>query len=246
LIQTKRNMVSAEPRTNVSNDGIAPNPRLETAQVIFKGSKLGGFSSLVSRAELSKGGFCRSHPCSMLAAADKGHGLGATADIDEGGYEAVAKLKDDEEMRTFILRVIESYDCRLMSDGGLMGIVPWFSGTTAVQTLAKLEESLLFAVLAEGEAWISYKNSAGTTGTDAPLDLQGYMEIAIIRKDIEMQAFARRLAENMGIQIADEGGFAGMIKYHSGTAAFQSFDKLQNEIKSAAASPHAWAKHKSI
>jgi len=182
----------------------------------------------------------------MLAAGDNRRGLGLTADMDERGYEAVAKLKDDEEMKIFILRLIEDYDCHVNDDGGLMGIVPWFSGTTAVQSLAKLEESLLFAVLANGERWMSYKNSAGISGTNAPLDLQGYMEIAIISKDIEMQAFARRLVEHMGIKVTDEGGFAGMIKYHSGAAAFQSFDKLQNEIKSAAASPHAWAKFKSI
>jgi len=127
-----------------------------------------------------------------------------------------------------------------------MGMVPWFSGTAAVQSLAKLEESLMFAVLAHGERWISYKNSAGTSGADAPLDLQGYMEVAIIRNDIEMQTFARRLAKSMSIQVIDEGGFVGMIKYHSGTAAFQSFDKLQNEIKSAAAHPNQWAKPESM
>jgi len=243
LMQTKDNMVSAEPATNIHNNGTAPGTGLlQSAQVLVKASKPVGFISLASRPHLSKGGFCTSHPCSMLAAGAKGRGLGATADMDEAGYEAVTKLKDDEEMKTFILRFIKSYDCRVDEEGGLMGMVPWFSGTTAVQSFSKLEESLLFAVLAHGDRWISYKNSAGTTGKDAPLDLQGYMEIAIIRKDIEMQAFARRLCEKMGIQITDEGGFAGMIKYHSGAADFQSFDKLQEEIRSAAVAPHAWAK----
>jgi len=247
LMQTKRTMVSAEPATNVSNNGTAPTPGLETAQVLVKEGKLTGFIRLASRPHLSKGGFCRSHPCSMLAAEDKGRGLGTTAAMDEEGYVAVAKLKDDEEMKTFMLRLIEDYDCHVNDEGGLMGVIPWFSGTTAVQSLVKLEDSLLFAVLANGERWISYKNSAGTTGTNAPLDLQGYMEVAIIRKDFEMQAFARRLAEHMGVEVADEGGLAGMIKYHSGAAApFQSFDKLQAEIKSAAASPHTWAKFTSI
>jgi len=245
-MQTQHTMVSAEPAANVSNNGTAQSSGLEAAQMSVKEGKLSGFIRLASRPHLSKGGFCRSHPCSMLAAGDEGRGLGTTATTDEEGYEAVAKLKDDEEMKTFILRVIEDYDCHVNDEGGLMGIIPWFSGTTAVQSLVKFEESLLFAVLANGERWISYKNSAGTTGTNAPLDLQGYMEVAIIRKDIEMQAFARRLAEHMGVKVTDEGGFAGMIKYHSGAAAFQSFDKLQSEIKSAAASPHTWAKFKSL
>jgi len=246
LMQTKRSMVSAEPAASLSINGTLPLPGLESASVLVRKANRSAFSRLVSRSHLFKGGFCRSHPCSMLAAGDKGRGLGTTAATDEAGYQAVAKLKDDEEMKTFILRVIEDYDCHVKDEGGLMGIVPWFSGTAAVQSLDKLENSLLFAILANGKRWISYKNTAGTTGADTPLDLQGYMEVAILRKDIEMETFARRLAEQMGVKVTDEGGFAGMIKYHSGAAAFQSFDKLQSEIQSAAASPHSWAKAKSM
>jgi len=241
------NKVSAEPSASVSNKGRVPKtgPDGAAIPVFVRETKLGGFSRLASRP-VFKGGFCRSHPCSMLAAGDKGHGLGSTATIDEEGYEEVAKLKDDGEMKTFIKRVIRDYDCRVDDESGLMGIVPWFSGTTGVQSLAKLEESLLFAVLANGKRWISYKNGARTTGAHAPLDLQGYMEVAIIRKHVEMEKFARRLAEHMGVKIIDEVGFKGMIKYHDGAAAFQSFDKLQQEIKSAAAAPDTWAKFKSI
>lgn len=246
LMQTKSNMVPAKPGTSTPRDQIAPGTELESAKMLAKGNMPGAFIALASKPHLSKGGFCTSHPCSMLAAGAEGRGLGVTADIDEKGYQAVARLKDDEEMKTFILRCMAQYDCQVEYEGGLMGMVPWFSGTTSVQTLAKLQESLLFAVLARGQRWITYKNSAGTTGKDASLDLEGYMEIAIIRKDIEMQAFARRLCEKMGIQITDEGGFAGMIKYHSGASDFQSFDKLQEEIKSAAAAPHSWAKDNSI
>jgi len=244
-MQTKRSMVSAEPTASDSINGTVPIQELEGVSALVRKANLGGFSRLVSRPDLCKG-FCRSHPCSLLAMGDKGRGLGATAATDEAGYEAVAKLRDDEEMKTFILRVIEDYDCHVLDDDGLMGIVPWFSGTTAVQGLDKLEESLLFAVLANGERWISYKNTAGTTGADAPLNLEGYMEIAIIRDEPEMETFARRLAEQLGIEVTDEGGFAGMIKYHDGAVAFQSFDKLQDEIKSAAVSPHSWAKVKSM
>jgi len=244
LLQTKRSTVSAAPAASVANKGaMGPEGKQHVSAM---GAKLNGLSRLALRPRLFKDGFCRSHPCSILAVQDTVRGLGATAAMDEQGYQAVAKLKDDEEMKTFILRVVEDYDCHVKDDFGLMGIVPWFSGTTAVQTLGKLEKSLLFAVLANGERWISYKNSAGTTGADVPLDLHGYMEVAIMWKNLEMETFARRIADEMGIKVTDEGGFKGMIKYHSGAAAFQSFDKLRDEIKSAAASPGAWAELKSI
>jgi len=47
------------------------------------------------------------------------------------------------------------------------------------------------------------------------------MEFAIISKDIETQAFAQRLAKSMGIQVTDEGSFAGMMKYHSGLQLYR-------------------------
>jgi len=242
-MQTKHDRAPAAPSANVSNNGTTGPGG---TQILASGAKLNGSLRLRLRAQLFKGGFCRSHPCALLAKRDpiQGvmHTLGATASMDEQGYVAVAELKDDQDMFTFIVRVIEDYDCHVEDASGLMGIVPWFSGTTAVQSLAKLEEALLFAVLANGERWLSYKNSAGITGATAPLDLQGYMEIAIIRKRHEMETFARRLAHQMSIKVTDEGGFKGMLRYHTGAAAFQSFDKLQDEIRAAAKTPHAWAR----
>lgn len=243
LIQTKRLMASAAPAVEDANNGtMGPEGKYRSTRL----AKLNSLSRLASKPQLLKDGFCRSHPCSTLQQKDTDRGLGVTATTNEPGYEAVAKLKSDEEMKTFMLRVIEDYDCHVEDEGGLMGIVPWFSGTTAVQSLAQLVRALLFAVLANGERWLSYKNSAGMTGADVPLDLQGYMQVAIIRKDIEMEIFSRRLANQMGIKVTDEGGFKGMVMYHSGAAAFQSFGKLRDEIKAAVASPHGWAKLKSL
>ena len=77
-------------------------------------------------------------------------------------------MKDDHEMKDFILRVIDKYDCKVEAVGGLMGIVPWFSGTTMIQSLPKLEDTLLYAVLSDGggrsKSWLSYKNSDHITG----------------------------------------------------------------------------------
>jgi len=200
------------------------------------------FAQLALRPSFLKDGFCRSHPCSLLLAeGDKAKGLGKTADLDEKGYQSVAKLKDDHEMYNFIVRLIEEYDCKVEDDGGLQGFVPWFSGTSSVQSFEKLKDALLFAILADGRRWISYKNSDGITGDNASLDLQGYVEVACSKKDDEMEAFIRRLAQAMKIKVIDEDGFHGMLGYHSGSATFQSFDKLRAEIQAAAAAPNSWA-----
>ena len=55
----------------------------------------------------------------------------------------------------------------------ILGFVPWFSGTVATQSILKLEEALLFAILSDGTPWLSFKNSAGVTGDNVKLDLEG-------------------------------------------------------------------------
>jgi hypothetical protein len=186
--------------------------------------------------------FCTSHPCSLvLSALDTRRGVGDTAPISEAGYQTVAAIKDDYEMKKFILRVLAKYDCEVTQEGGFMGLVPWFSGTTSVQSLEQLQDALLFELLSAGEHWLHYKNTAGITGDTASLDLDGYVVVACLRRDEDMKKFARRLCKSMGVKITDENGFDGMIKYFSGTTGFQSFERLQSEIQSAAAAPHTWA-----
>lgn len=208
------------------------------------GKTLSGLAKLISQAAVH--GFCTGHPCraSLLQESPSHHShLGKSSTLSQAGYEKVASLKDDTEMKDFMERVIEQYDCKVEKIGGLMGIVPWFSGTTLTQDMEKLENTLLNAVLSEGksESWISFKNSAQITGDSAQLSFVGYVQVAAIKSDEEMEKFGRRTCKDMGVKIVDDGGFTGMIKYYSGTDNFQSFERLQAEVKSAANAPHSWA-----
>jgi len=185
---------------------------------------------------------CRAHPCSLgLNEQDARRGIGETALLNEDGYQKVVAVKDDVEMKKFIERVIKKFDCEVIEESGLMGIVPWFSGTTAVQSMDLLEEALLFELLSLGKHWMHYKNSAGVTGETAALDLNGYVVVACLQQEEEMKTFARRLCKQLGVKITDDSGFQGMIKFFSGAVGFQSLDKLKSEIQSAANAPHSWA-----
>jgi len=208
------------------------------------GSELGQLVARVHATRATPDGrlLCRTHPCSLgLNEQDDRHGIGETAMLNEDGYKSVAAVKDDDEMKKFIMRVIKKFDCEVVEDSGLMGMVPWFSGTTAVQSMDLLEEALLFELLSLGNHWMHYKNSAGLTGETAALDLNGYVVVACLKQEEEMKTFARRLCKQMGVKITDDSGFQGMIKFFSGDVAFQSLDKLKSEIQSAANAPHSWA-----
>jgi hypothetical protein len=239
-LQSLAGLINKEDASNLSNVSGQPQELELKDDVKDTEEHRLGFSGLASRFIAT--GFCRRHPCSLLLSeGDERRGVGSTAILDEAGYKEVAALKDDIEMKNFVLRIIEKYDCKVEDMGGLMGFVPWFSGTSSVQNLAKLEDGLLFEALADGEPWISYRNSAGITGENVPLNMEGYTGIASLRNDEEMKTFARRLCDDLAIKIVDDDGLEGMIKYFSGSATVQSFDTLVTELKSAAESPHSWA-----
>lgn len=71
-------------------------------------------------------------------------GSGQTAPMTEEGYQAVAVLKSDKEMKTFVRRVLAEQHRRLRQfhSGGLNRFVPFYSGTRGVQTLARMIEEL--------------------------------------------------------------------------------------------------------
>jgi len=240
--------------------GRRPPPEMQASliqqQSMQNGHKrLGGFALMAAK---SPNGFCIAYPCrvsllSMSApaspssnlhgAAATHHGVGKVATLDEKGYQQVASVKSDAEMTDFIIRMVDKYDCKVEEMGGLAGIVPWFSGTTTKQSVDKLESTLLSAVLSMGkQPWLSYKNSDHVTGDTAGLNFVGYVQVAAMRSDAEMKRFVRRICKDAKIEIIDEGGFTGMVRFYSGTDNFQSFDGLINEVKSAANAPHSWAR----
>lgn len=74
-----------------------------------------------------------------LAAQASGHNH---ALVSEGDYQEVAALKSDEAMMALVVRMLDSENKTVGNFGELAGLVQWFSGTKAVQTLAKLRQEL--------------------------------------------------------------------------------------------------------
>jgi hypothetical protein len=71
---------------------------------------------------------------------DNTNALGNAAPLTEKGYRAVAKLKDDRQMNLFVKRAIASHNLRIVDGGALRGLVPYYSGNRAVQSLSALVE----------------------------------------------------------------------------------------------------------
>lgn len=85
---------------------------------------------------------------------------GIAAPLTEVGYVAVAALRSNDEMRAFIRRVVAKLGGRVAQggEGSLNGFVPFFSGLSAVQSLAQMETELRAA------QWVTFGIRRGLSG----------------------------------------------------------------------------------
>merc|ERR1719491_1399896 len=72
-------------------------------------------------------------------------------------------------------------------------------------------------------------SSPGLGGT-APLNEAGYKAVASENSDKEIGRFIRRVIDEHGASIKDEGILGGVVSYYSGATAVQSYANLVEEL----------------
>jgi len=72
-------------------------------------------------------------------------------------------------------------------------------------------------------------------GLEVQLNEHGYRSLVATRNSTEMQFFIRRVVEDEGFAITDNGAVAPMSKFHSGECDSQSFKKLVKEVREGVA-----------
>eukprot|EP00927_Polykrikos_kofoidii_P002159 TRINITY_DN10840_c0_g1_i1.p2 TRINITY_DN10840_c0_g1~~TRINITY_DN10840_c0_g1_i1.p2 ORF type:complete len:180 (-),score=21.60 TRINITY_DN10840_c0_g1_i1:455-919(-) len=99
---------------------------------------------------------------------------GSTAPLTQDGYEKVAKLRSDEDMIHFTLRVLGSQGLavRKGAEADLRGFVPYYSGVAATQDLSRMREELLNArwVMAVGSTPLRQAGDSALTLVGEPLE----------------------------------------------------------------------------
>mmetsp|Transcript_153849 Transcript_153849/g.268118 ORF Transcript_153849/g.268118 Transcript_153849/m.268118 type:complete len:170 (+) Transcript_153849:1-510(+) len=71
-------------------------------------------------------------------------------------------------------------------------------------------------------------------GQKASLDEQGYKAVAALKNNAQMDKFIRRAAQNLNLEIKNQGSLAGIVPYYSGVNAEQSYEKLLLELERGA------------
>merc|ERR1719331_62401 len=121
---------------------------------------------------------------------------GATAPLTDDGYQQVAALKSNRDMKEFAHRILSS-EARYVADASeFTGAIHWYSGRKDVQDLETLKKELR-------RAWWT---RAGE-GRTAPLNEKGYQRVASMKSNAHMRAFMRRILNAANKRVADAGSF---------------------------------------
>jgi len=179
------------------------------------------------------------------------HVSGSDAALSEKGYKEVSGLQSNAEMKKFMQRVVDDMGGHIVDESGFNGVVPYYSGVRAAQTLQAMKQEIMstpasknpwveLAQATRGHARTSGSTDVGGTvgsgslsGSSAPLDEEGYEAVGSLRSNSEMKLFIERVVESLGGMIGDEDGLSGVVPYYSGERSVQSFKALKQEVLSA-------------
>lgn len=81
------------------------------------------------------------------------------AELNERGYDALTMLKNNAGMSKYVMRILDTLNCKISKEGGLEGFVPHFSGAIASKTFDKLQTELR-EVCMMPDGWLTPKARA--------------------------------------------------------------------------------------
>jgi len=157
---------------------------------------------------------------------------GKEAPLTEKGYQQVAELRSDAEMKDFVIRLLAAEGRSVKRQSWLNGLLPYYSGVASVRSLAILKAELRSP---KTRVWID-----GGVGRTAPLDEAGYQQVAATKSSLQMKAFARRVVDAEGQRIADQGALGALVSLHNGLVGVQSLVKLQEDLRAVAVRVADW------
>jgi hypothetical protein len=92
----------------------------------------------------------------------------------------------------------------------------------------------------------SLADAPSMKASQVPLSEEGYKMIAKLKNEREMAFFVKRVADELGYEIVDEGSLNGVVPYYSGKKAIQSFVALTAELSRTSKKQKGWARKISL
>jgi len=177
------------------------------------------------------------------------------ADVDDGedanpltavGFKKVRALHSIPKMKSFVGRVAEACDMKVIDEGGLTGTATFLNEFKGDLSLDNIKEALFKALMAASKdhwANVNVKGKDHITGNTAPLDVIGFVKVRALRKAEETITFVTRMVDHLGVKITDQAAFDNLMQSYSEPDDSLSFLSLMKEIKKAT-KQHTWAELK--
>jgi len=141
---------------------------------------------------------------------------GKVAALTEAGYEQVAASKNDEAMGQYVRRFLKSNKKMIKSDDDLNGLIPWYSGVQAKQSLAQLKSELF------SKPWVYDEPQpviipVTSVASQRDSGVQAEQSLAQLKSETEQNASANTTRANIteSSKVAWMGSDAFSDLYHS-------------------------------
>lgn len=181
---------------------------------------------------------------------------GSKADLDEKGFRQIVSLRDRGQMKKFLRRVVRTTGLFIAREDGLDKAAASLSrgkGGHLTHSYKDLTEKVA-AAAAEPNSWVTIVSPHSKAsprhgpidepdlgpGLTAPLNQDGYSQVAELRSASQMAVFIQRIINRMGFTVKNKYGLQGIVPWFNGESATQSYGALQREIQNTAMTPGQW------
>lgn len=149
---------------------------------------------------------------------------GASAPLNESGYDLVFRLHNSSEMEAYARRAVDSLNLLIVNAAPLRRLATAFStgGAEENRSLAELRLEILKTVRSS-EPW-------AVSGEDALLTEGGYRAVSATKSDEELAAFVRRVIWHEGCRVTNQDGLSNLVRRFADGSGPQSFDALEKEV----------------
>lgn len=130
------------------------------------------------------------------------YSLGGYAPLTQEGYQSVAALHKDEEMKSFIRRLLQNGARTVTDESGLSDFARHYSGSAGSRDLEAMKKELD----SPRTAWWVREG----LGKTAPLSDAGLAQVAELDDHVQVRAFLRRVVQSLEREVEDENLFESL------------------------------------
>mmetsp|Transcript_72420 Transcript_72420/g.132586 ORF Transcript_72420/g.132586 Transcript_72420/m.132586 type:complete len:515 (-) Transcript_72420:150-1694(-) len=254
--------ISASPAKHATSPSTSPRADVDTEKVatsktpkehLVETEKEKTLGSAIQRKDTTKAAVSKAEEEQIVSPSVASTVDGSKVALNEKGYRQVVTLQDKDQMKKFLRRVVRSTGLFIAHEHGLDSTATSFSKGKGGHKYADLTEKIA-AAAAEPDSWVTITSPHSKVSTrpgpidepdlgpglTAPLNQDGYLQVAELKSSSQMAVFIQRIINRLGFTVKNKYGLQGIVPWFNGENATQSYRALQREIQNTAMTPGQW------